>query len=442
MKRLVVVGGGIAGLAGTRAALDEASDRRLPLQVTLLEAGDRLGGKVRTDMIGDSLVEWGPDSFLAAKPGGRELCEMFGLVTVEPGPLASKTYLRLEGRLRPLPRGLAMGVPTGLRPLVGTMRAGIIGPMAAARAGLEPLMPRRAHQATVAEAARRRLGKKVARRLVEPLVMGVYGAPADEVAAEAVPGLAEARSVVLAMARRPVSNGPAFLSVQGGMERMIECLAASVPDAELRTGERVRAVALDGSAYSVRTEEEHLKADAVLIATEPVVAGEILVEAKALTRVRMSSSVVVHLAWDPGSLAHPLDAAGYLSAPEEGAIVTAATFVRSKWPHVGTEGALRVRATVTDRDMLARSDEDLISLVAQEVGEVLGAAAQPREARLRRWPRAIPIPSPEHRHLYAEAMEGLPGRVALAGAARGMVGIPDCARSGEEAGRALVAQLA
>ncbi len=372
MKRLVVIGGGITGLAGATAALDEAARRGVALEVTLLEAGDRFGGKVRTDVVDGFPMDWGPDSFLAAKPGGRELCDRLGLATVAPGPLASRTYLRLRGRLRPLPRGLAMGIPTGLGPLIGTIRSGIVGPLAAARAGLEPLMPRRAHQATVAEAARRRLGKKVARRLVEPLVMGVYGAPADEVAAEAVPGLAEARSVVLAMARRPVSNGPAFLGVRGGMARLPETLVASMPDADLRTGQLVGSVAHDGAAYVIETDDERLSANAVLVATEPAAAASILSEASPLARVRTSSSVVIHLAWDEGSLSHPLDAAGYLSAPEDGAVVGAATFVGSKWPHLGSND-IRVRATVTDRQMQARQDDDLIRLVTDELSELLGA---------------------------------------------------------------------
>lgn len=222
-RRLVVVGGGVAGLVAARAARLAARRERLPLEVVLLEAEPRLGGKVLTEVADEAVLEWGPDSFLATKPGARELAASLGLEPELVTATSAPVYLWLGGRLRALPPGLAMGVPTGLRALLGTVRHGIVGPFAALRAAAEPLLPR-SPAGSVGEVARRRLGRRAATRLVEPIVAGISGAAADELdLSTCLPRLAEARSWVLTTAGRP-SASASFLAPRRGMGRIVERL--------------------------------------------------------------------------------------------------------------------------------------------------------------------------------------------------------------------------
>jgi len=449
-RTLTVIGGGIAGLAAAREATLEAERVGLKLDVTLLEATDRLGGKLFTERLDDdTLLEWGPDSFLAIKPRGVGLAKELGLADelVTPGPMGLSAYLWLKGRLRRLPPGMVMGVPTGLKPLLVAMRDGIIGPVGAARAGIEPLLPafRGSDDPTVAEVARYRLGRQVAERLISPLVAGVFGVPYDEVSMRsALPQLADARSWVVAMARRPATtDAPIFYSLRGGMIGLVDAITAELPDKAIRTGTPVTSLHNTTEGFVLNGD---IVTDAAIIATpthatSPILAKVAPKAAEALAPIRYHASAVALLRYDPRSIGRELDASGFLVAPEEGRAVAACSWLNSKWPHTD-RGEVWVRAIVTDEAQLRVPDDALKSRVAAEMNESIEARHSPKEVRLHRWSDALPIYSPGHSRRVADALAALPARVAVAGAAYRGFGIPDCIATGEEAARRLVHDLA
>jgi oxygen-dependent protoporphyrinogen oxidase len=454
--RLVVVGGGVAGLAGARAALAAAEAVGMDLAVAVLEGEDRLGGKIRTEDVGGVPLEWGPDAFLAEKRRARELVVELGLGPdiVGTGPLADRAYLRVDGRLRRLPRGLALGVPTGPAALIGAMSSGILGPGAALRAALEPLLPReRSRDRPTSEVARRRLGRRAADRLVGPLVEAVYGAPAGEVSFDAgFPAFRGRRSLVVAMARRRRPDGPAFLSLRGGMGRLITRLADDLlaRGATVRTGCRVAGLAAAEGRFALLTPDGVEEADAVLLATPAPAASRLLRQASpgaayALGWIRYRPSAVVLLRYPDGTLGQPLDGSGFLVAPGEGLAVTACTWLPAKWPHlvpVGSgSGGVWLRAVVTRLDALGLPDPELRDHAEREVREAMRGSVRAEAVRLHRWDQALPVYAPQHRRRVAAAERALPQHVALAGASYRGVGVPDCIAGGEEAGRRLVASL-
>ncbi|MEX0832910.1 MAG: protoporphyrinogen oxidase [Actinomycetota bacterium] len=438
--RLAVVGGGVAGLAGARAALTEARRLNLDLQVILCESSSRVGGKVLTETIEGTTVEWGPDSILATKPRGAGLVRELGLGEdlVAPGPAAKRTYLLLRSRLRPLPAGLAMGVPTGIAPLVRSVSDGIIGPIAAIRAGLEPLIPRsRRGDPTVEEVARKRLGKGVAARLVAPLITGVFGVDAAEISMrEAFPQFADSRSLVMAMARRPRrSAGPPFLAVRGGMTRIAEALAGEA--GEVRTSTTVNSLRHGSSGFALETNEGIQVADAVLLAVPAPRAAGLLqgVAPQAVTPLQgigYHSSAIVLLQYAPGAVGRSLDGSGYLVAPEENQATAACTWLSAKWPHNAWPGPW-MRATVTAPEFLEMPDDALGERVSSEVGAAVEANANPEGVLVRRWSEALPIYSPGHRERVSAAEAALPSRIKLAGASYRGLGVPDCIAGGETA---------
>ncbi len=446
--QLVIIGGGIAGLAAARQARAQAAAARSTLRITLLEASPQLGGKLRTIEADGVPLELGADSFLAAKPAAADLARDLGLELMAPGPLASRTYLLLGGELRPLPRGLAMGVPTGVLPLLGAVRGGIIGPLAAARAGIEPLIPRgAAPDPTVAEVTERRLGRQVARRLVAPLVSGIFGAPADEVSmAAAFPAFAEQRSLVLAMARRPKGNrhAPTFLTPRGGLSTFVDALTSSLEGVDIRTDAAVDSVSRNGDGFSVATGGDTVYADAVVVTTPATTTARILANtasetAAALAPIRYSASAVALLRYRPGTIGRTLDASGYLVAPEDRRAVAACTWLTAKWPHHPWDDPW-VRAMVTDLEPLAQDDETLAAAIADEVSETL-SASEPADIRLHRWEQALPIYAPGHRDRIESAVATLPAGLALAGAAYAGLGIPDCIANGTSAAHSAIAHV-
>src|SRR5881409_269261 len=116
--RLVVVGGGITGLAAAYRAVEFARERAIELDLTLLEARDRLGGTIATERAGGFLVEAGPDSFLSEKPWALELCRRLGVEDhlVRTDDRFRKVFVWRRGRLHPLPDGFQLLAPTRLAP--------------------------------------------------------------------------------------------------------------------------------------------------------------------------------------------------------------------------------------------------------------------------------------------------------------------------------------
>lgn len=452
--RLVVIGGGVAGLAGARAAAREAAERGLALDVTLVEGSDRLGGKIRTELVETAPIDLGPDSFLAAKPRGTDLAEELGLGgdLVTPAPAARRALLLEGGLLRPLPAGTVMGVPVRARALVEAVRAGVLSPLGAARVAMEPLLPTsprsRGAGPTLEEASNARLGREATEALVAPLALGVFGAPASAVGfAEALPDAAASRSLILALRRRPRPSGSPFRSIRCGMGRLVSALVAelSLADVEVRTGWGAQDVRPAGDAFEIRGPSEPMRADAVLLAIPAPGAAHLLAAvappaAAALTPIRHAPSAVLAARFSAGTLAHPLDAAGFLVATGERLAVAACSFLSTKWPELGP--GHWIRAVCVDPAALATSDAELWERLLAELARVLGARRDPDLVVTTRWPDALPVMEPGHHDRIRAAKAGLPGSIALAGALLGAVGIPDSARSGEEAAGALVRHLA
>jgi oxygen-dependent protoporphyrinogen oxidase len=449
--KLVVVGGGVAGLAAARAARRAAREEDMSLDITLLETGDRLGGNVLTENIDGAALDWGPDSFLAAKQRGRDVVEELGLAgdLVPTGPAARHVYLLVEGDLRPLPGGLVMGVPARPTALVEAVRRGILSPAGAVRASMEPLVRRRpGPDPSAGELARARLGDEAARRLVEPVVRAVHGAPADEIGADtAFPWASGHSSLTVTAARRPRPTGPMFIGMRGGMAGLVDGLSGDLGETEVRTESRAGPIEEAGSRYRIPVGDESVRADGVVVAVAAPDAATILGSvapdaSRQLAGVRYSASAVILMRFAPEKLGRPLEASGYLVAPDEDSVVTACSFFSTKWPHLDDPSGRWLRAVVTDPDALALPDEGLMHRVGVEVSTALRARGGPDRILMRRWDPALPIYAPGHSARVAAARATLPDRVALAGAYVDGVGLPDCIRTGEQAARGVVRVLA
>ena len=202
---VAVVGGGIAGLA----AAHELADRP-GVTTTVLEASSRLGGKVQSAPFADTVLDTGPDAFLARRPEAVQLCRELGLLDHLEAPATGKAWLWVGGRLRPVPEATLLGVPTGVATVARTR---VLSPAGLARLAAAPLLARRhvplgPHEdRTIGEVVRRSLGDEVHERLVDPLVGGINAGDTDALSIDAVaPQLAAAarRSADLAAGAREV----------------------------------------------------------------------------------------------------------------------------------------------------------------------------------------------------------------------------------------------
>lgn len=482
MLDLVIVGGGIAGLAAAHRAAKTAGAR--PGQIVLIEGERRLGGKIVTDRVDGFVIEGGPDTFLAYKPRGVGLCRELGLEARLHGtnPHIRRTYVMSRGRLYDLPEGLTGLVPSRFGPMARTR---LISPWGKLRMGLDFFIPprREAHDESLADFVERRLGREVYERLVEPLLSGIYAGDGRELSLSAtfpqfrhteiehggmIRGmLAQKRKAATSLGPngsngsgahpKPQSGGArsAFLTPRTGLAEVVEAIEAALAAAgvETRTGMRAFDVQPTADGYEVLLADGAvLSARSVVLAapahaSASLVAGFDPVLAAELSAIPHVSTATVSLAYRLADIPRPLDSYGYIVPRAEGRSILACTWTSTKFPHRAPEGYGLVRAFLGragQGDVLAATDEELVHQVRAELRQVLGVAAEPRLKRVYRWPGAMPQYTLGHLDRLGAIERRLaehPGLFLAGNAYRG-IGIPDCIASGEAAAEAALRHLA
>jgi oxygen-dependent protoporphyrinogen oxidase len=446
-RHVAIVGGGIAGLAAAWYLGRDGGDR---VRVTVLEGGDRVGGKLRVSEVAGVPVDEGAEAMLAARPEGRELARLAGLgdELVDPGPTSSLIYSR--GALRELPKGHVMGVPSDLAALG---RSGILSPLGFLRVPLDQVLPPTLVRTDVSVAAyvRARMGDEVVERLVEPLLGGVYAGRAEYLSLDATMPriataarterslLAAARQIAQEGASRP--RGPVFTTLARGLGTLPEALAAG-SGAEVRTGTLVRELRRTDNGWRLvagpANAPEEIEADAVILALPAVPASRLLQDevpkaAAELTRIEYASMAIVTLAYPRSAFPALPEGSGYLVPPVEGRAVKAVTFSSVKWPHLAKAAPdlVIVRCSIGrlgEEQVLQRDDAELVSLAMAELTDVLGVRGLPRDSRVTRWGGSLPQYNVGHLDRVARiraAVAMQPG-LAVCGAAYDGVGVPAC----------------
>lgn len=458
----MVVGGGITGLATAWHLRDglgpEGAD------VVVVESTGHLGGKIRTEDLGGVPVEAGPDTFLARVPWAVDLARRLGLGDDLVAPATGVAYVCRHGRLLPFPTGTVLGVPVTAPSLLGAAQ---LSPVGKARAALDVVLPRRRRplgpDPSVAEVIGSRLGRQVLDRLVEPLVGGINAGRADTLSLRsAAPQLAAAatshRSLILGLRanRRAAATGdgdaPVFLSVAGGLERLVERLAASLEPAELRLHTAATGLtAEDGRWRLICRPGPDVMADAVVLTTPafaiaPVVAAASPEAAALLGRIRYASVVTATLAYRREHVPSLPAGSGFLVPRSEHRLMTACTFSTAKWPGLGGDDLVRLRASAGRHgdDRAGRLDDDaLVDRLHNELATLVGVTDAPAAWRVDRWANGFPQYEPGHDRLVGRIeaeLSGL-GGVFVAGASFRGVGIAACVQQAGAAASKVIEHL-
>ena len=455
---VVVIGGGISGLAAAHRLVRDAPEVR----VTLLEAEDRLGGKIVTERVDGFVIEGGPDSFLATKPRGIGLCEEVGLAGRLQGvtPQRRRAFVLSRGRLHDLPEGLTGLVPTRLAPLA---RSTLLSPLAKARVALDYAIPPRRSEGdeSLGGFIQRRLGREAWERLVEPLMAGIYAANGDILSLAATfPQLRQAELQhgglirgVLASRRAATPPGTpptsAFLTPESGLGDLVAALEERLRcgAVDIRTGTTAHAVTQANDRFTIRLHNRDVvTVDALIVATPAFAAADLLAEsapdlAADLEAIPHASTAIVTLAYRYDEIPHPLDGHGYVVPRVEGGAILACTWSSRKWAGRAPVGWELIRVFIGrsgQEDVLSLSDDALATLARGEVAERLGVRAMPSLLRVTRWPRGMPQYVLGHLERIARieaALSAWPGLFLAGNAYRG-VGLPDCIASGEAAAEA------
>ena len=465
---VLVVGGGISGLVAARDL------GRAGIPTVLVEASDRLGGKVATERVDDFVIELGPDSMLTTRPAAVALARELGIGDELIGVSEPRSvHILRDGRPIPIPEGVGLVLPTKARPFVTTQ---LFSWPEKARLGLDLVMPRVLPEEDVSVGAflRCRLGSALVSRLAGPLVGGIYGTSIDELSLDAiVPTLREAehthRSLILAgladgrrmraRAKQAPSASPSgprplgvFASLRGGLGGMVSALERDLVEVGAVTVVRgVSVVSLDrtGAGYSARTSDgRKLDVDAVIVATPGPAASIVLGEvapaaAEAISTIPHGSTSVVNFAYPAERFPKPIVGHGWLIPASEGLPLSALTWSSNKWASRAPAGWVLIRAFLPDQPSGGRSAQDLVELARVAVERLTGVAGSPELVRVSAHEGTMPRYTVGHiaRVGRAEAELTAQPRIALAGAPYRGVGLPDCISGARAAARKIIDAL-
>lgn len=487
-REVTVIGGGITGLAaafeltgGARPAGDRGP------KITVLEAADRLGGKLSSTTIAGIVVDAGPDGVLARRREVATLVEDMGQPDLMVPIAVSGASVFALGQLRALPDGMQLGVPTSWR----TLRAShLLSTRGLLRALVDVVVPRPASRGHLQDRAigglvETKLGHEVVATLVDPMLGGITAGRVAEMSAAAVfPQLLEAgqqrgslmkalHEQMAAVTAPPPSDEerrqtpPAFVTPSTGMHSLVSLLVEQLRlrGVTFMTGREVTALRRRGGAvagWSVDTDETTTPADGVIITTPTGPAARLLrphdeEAASLLEQTEYSSVAVVTFAFSAADLALPEHGTGALVPPgtihRRGALegrrflTTAVTYLDRKWPHLAHTDMTLVRASVgrIDDDRLSSlTDDEVVEIVELELAELFDTVPVPLDVTVTRWMSSLPQYRVNHL-LRVGGIESAVSRldgVEIAGAAYRGVGVPACIASGRDAAQRLDEQLA
>lgn len=476
-KRIAVVGGGISGLAAAHRLVELAPECRL----TLFERGPRLGGVLCTVHENGYEVEQSADNFITTVPWAIDLCKRLGLgeQLVQTNPAYRRTFVVRKSRLYRLPDGFMMMAPTQMWPLAVTP---ILSPAGKMRAAMEYVIPPRKDDGdeSMADFVRRRLGREVFERLVEPLVSAVYAANMERLSLMAtLPRFRkmeqEHGSLIRAMrsqmaARRKAAKAnrskPAglekesgarysmFLTLRDGLTSIIDAITSRLPQGSARLNTPVQSIEQTGSGRWTLLLPEGLREtfDAVILATPSHEAARLLKPLSAplgeqLGEIEHSGTAIVSVGFDRDQIAHPLDGMGAVVPSIEKSPVLACSFSSQKYTHRAPNNKVLLRVFAGGArapEMAEMADGELCRILLAELGRMLGIRGEPDYVNVAHWPGTMPQYYVGHRERVRAIESGVAAlpNLELAGNAYHGVGIPNCIHSGEAAAERILGRAA
>ncbi|MFY9944455.1 protoporphyrinogen oxidase [Exiguobacterium chiriqhucha] len=439
LNKIAIIGGGITGMAAAYYA------KQAGAHVTLYEASDRIGGKIKTVYRDGFVLECGPDGYMARKPTLTELITELGLDDDLVRSMTGTSYIYVRNRLRQMPAGSVMGIPTKFWPMVKTDLFTWRGKF---RAGMDLVLPRvyAGSDISLDTFFRARLGSEVVEAMIEPLLSGIYNGTLDDMSIEStfpqfITIEQKTRSLILGMKALtpPVQAGVKpreagkFLSLGQGLGVLIEALRPSID--RLCLGTQVAAV----RPHEVVLEDGTVESfDGIVLATSPNALGPLLglPEAERLSSLKRTSSITVLAAFEKADV-EALDGTGYVIAKGEGNALTACSWMHKKWPHMAPENKALLRVYIGSAfvpDLLTESDETIADFALRELRKIQHVG-NPIFTRVERHVDTMPQYEVGHKQYvraFEETLSSLDG-VEACGAILHGVGLPDCVDSAKQA---------
>lgn len=454
-RHVVVIGGGITGLAAAHRLLE----RDPAFRVTLLEAGHRLGGVLSTTREQGFLIEGAADGFVTWPKSAIDLCRRVGLEgdLIEPDDACRRALVFTRGRLHPVPMGFHLMAPGRFWPLASSPILSLSGKL---RAAAELLIPARTQETdeSLESFVRRRLGGEMFERLVQPLVGGIYAGDPGRLSIDATfPRFRQMErehgSLLRAMIRSRRSEGVEggarygmFRSLRGGMQSLIDAIARRLGSSAIRLKAPVTSLQATASRrweVKVGDQSQRIDADAVILAmparcTAPLLESVDRSLSDELRGIHFAGCSIVVLGYQRQQIRHPLDAFGVVVPLVENRKILSCSFASVKYAERAPSDHVLLRVYIggaCQAELMQLPDDELIRIAVGEVTDMLGIHGVPVLQRVIRQDAALP----QYELGHLERIERVQERIrqiptlALAGSSLSGVGIPSCIQSGEAA---------
>jgi len=452
---IAILGAGTSGLASAYRL-----QQHMPQAVLrIFDRRNRTGGVLETLSRDGFQIEQSADNFITTVPWGLQLCKELGLGDdlVQTNPNARRTYVVRNGKLHLLPDGFLMMAPTKLVPMATTP---ILSPLGKLRAGLELLIPSRKDDIdeTMASFVRRRLGREVFERLVEPLVSGVYAADMEKLSVLAtLPRFREMErqygSLIWAMQRQLKANKAAhlaeqsgarysmFVTLRNGLSMIGETIAKRLPPGALQLNTEVLQIdKTPKGKWNVRTDKQTLSFDKVIAAASVADTAKVLrnclpVLAEKLSKIEHEGTAIVTFAFDSTQIKQEFRGMGFVVPKIELNPILAGSFSSIKYEHRAPQGKFLIRVFAGGArapELASMPGEQLVPLLLGELRKIIKIDGEPIFTTVAHWANTMPQYNVGHRERIQEieSLVAAEPTLALAGNAFQGVGIPNCIQTG------------
>ncbi|MBI5235273.1 MAG: protoporphyrinogen oxidase [Deltaproteobacteria bacterium] len=463
MKRIVIIGAGIAGLSAAYSLIEHGACQA-GIEIIALEKNPLVGGNIRTERHDGYLIEGGPDCFLSEKPWAMELCRRIGLEDrlLPTNETNRKTFVLSNGRLHELPEGVILMVPTRILPFILSSLISMPGKI---RMGMELFIPRGLGlgDESLAAFVRRRLGNEALDKIAEPLVAGVHAADPETMSVKSsfpkfVQMEQEHGSLIRGMIKRmgqmrratTGAQGPRitmFMTLKDGLGSLVSTLKDRLTASgivSIKTSVQAKAVVEKDKGYEIHIDgAPSIEADAVIIASPAYAAANLLDAldkplATLLREIPYASTATISLGFKKTDInpRHPMNGFGFVVPRAEGRRIMAASWTSIKFAHRAPDDGVLIRCFIGGAQnigLLDLSDAEMEKVVLEELKSIMGIGAAPVMCRIFRWPESMPqytIGHQERVERIEELCSARPG-LFLTGNAYHGIGISDSVRRSE-----------
>lgn len=462
-KKIVVIGGGITGLSAAHRLIELQKEKKVDIEIDLIEKSSEMGGPIRTIYKDSFLLELGPDMFFTKRPWALNLCKRLGLENelIETNESKRGTSVLWKNKLIPVPEGFLMLAPSKIIPFLKTP---LFSWNAKLRMMLDLFISKKDNSdESLASFVRRRFGNEALERVAQPMIGGIYTADPEKLSLRAtMPQFVEMEqkygSVIKGMLRSKNdikkdsgARYSQFLSFQNGMGTLVNTLKNNIADVSISLNKAASQIVQNGEHWEIQTENSVVKASGVIVTTPSYNAASLVQATDAelaadLASIEYASSAVVILTYKTELIEQNIKGFGFVVPDIEESDLIACSFSSIKFNGRAPKDSIIIRAFVggaLNPGICELGDDKITEKVKRELSRILQIKGEPEFTLIQRYPNAMPqyhLGHIEKVQAIYERAKGYKG-LELAGNAYNGVGIPECIHSGEQAAENIIKDI-